>query len=279
MFGAFPYSVEPYSSVGTTSVGFSFFPNGIVGANESFFGNFLLGHNPYESTYGSSSNFHLFLSSSLVVNSVPGLKLFLRALAPPPVSLNLYTKGAVIDANSLYCVVVGEISSYNSRLNLITRGSSGASSPYKEDKISLYIKGSTKTYSEGLNIFVLSPSSGSYQSSVNMVIPDASGTSDSISLYLENKNSFFLDTIDMSITGRGEQSYANMYMIVHMNPYAESFLHLRTVGSAAPTKNDAIKLFVKTVDTGNDSLKMQMKVSAPLQGDIKMFLLGPDIET
>lgn len=277
MFGAFPYSVEPYSSVGTTSVVFSFFPNGIVGANESFFGNFLLGHNPYESTYGASDSINLTVSSSLVVNSVPGLNLFLRALAPPPASLNLYTQGAVIGSDSLNCVVVGNILSATSRLDLITYGASGASSSYGQDKISLYIKGSEKTYSEGLNLFVLSPSSGSYQSSVNMVIPDASGTSDSISLYLENKNSFFIDTINMSITGRGEISSKNINMIVHMNPYMESSFNLRTVGSAAPTQGDGINLFVKTLDAAYGTLYMQMKVSAALQNNIEMFLLGPDI--
>ena len=252
-------------------------PNGIVGANESYFGNFLLGHNPYEFTYGASDNISLLVSSSLVVNSVPGLNLFLRALAPPPESLYLYTQGAVIGSDSLYCVIVGKILNDTSKLNLITYGASGSSSSYMQDKISLYIKGSTKTYSEGLNLFVLSPSSGSYQSSVNMVIPDASGTSDSIPLYLENKNSFFIDTIDMFITGRGEISSTNISMIAYMNPYMESSLYFRTVGSAAPTQSGGMYLFVKTVDTGNATLDMQMKVSAALQNNVEMFLLGPDI--
>ena len=189
----------------------------------------------------------------------------------------LYTQGAVIGSDKLNCVVVGEILSAKSGLNLITYGASGDSSSYGQDKISLYIKGTTKTYSEGLNLFILSPSSGSYQSSVNMVIPEGSIPNDNIGLYLENKDSFFIDTIDMSITGRGEIVSANMYMIVHMNPYMESSFNLRTIGSPAPTLGGGMYLFVKTLDASSGHLDMQMKVSAASQDNITMFLLGPDI--
>ena len=252
-------------------------PNGIVGANESYFGNFLLGHNPYESTYGASDSISLLVSSSLVVNSVPGLNLFIRALSPPPAALYLYTQGAVIGSDKLNCVVVGEISGATSKLNLITHGSTGDSASYGKNQISLYMKGSLRTYSEGLSLFLLSPSSGSYQSSVNMVIPEGSIPSDNIGLYLENKDSFFIDTIDMSITGRGEIVSENINMIVHMNPYMESSFNLRTIGSPAPTLGDGIYLFVKTLDASSGHLDMQMKVSAANQDNITMFLLGPDI--
>lgn len=250
-------------------------PDGIVGANDGFFGNFLLGYNPNADVYINNSNLNMFIGGA----SLPSggdVNISLRALGLGQTGVNLYTVGAFIGNDNLNLSLEGTIPSGSANLNLYTVGSTSGYKN-KSNHTNLYIAGTIPTSNDHLNITVVSPNQGSMNDAINISIPEPDSKynrNDNINLTVNNQTVKYIETLNLSIQNTGNLASGHMNISVFGYPVSKTGINMTISGGVPTQTNSHMNMMIQGPKSSATGLNITIKPSLLMPKGININMLG-----
>jgi len=249
-------------------------PDGIVGANDSFFGNFLLGYNPDANVYINNSNLNMFIGGA----SPPSggdINLSLRALGVGESGINLYTQGAFIGSGLLNLSVDGFVPNSSDNLNIYMDGSTSKYN-YKKNNINFYMSGTVPTSSDHLNITVINSNIGSLNDAINIAIPNSESKynrNDNVNLMVYNQTVKYIETVNLSIKTDNNSS-GNMNISVFGYPVGQTGINMTISGGLPNQANANMNMSIKGPQYSATGLNLMIKPSLVVPNNININMLG-----
>lgn len=250
-------------------------PDGIVGANDGFFGNFLLGYNPDADVYINNSNLNMFIGGA---SSPSGgnVNISLRALGVGEGPINLYTVGAFIGNDNFNLSLRGTIPSGSANLNFYTVGST-VGYKNKSNHTNLYIAGVIPNSHDHLNITVVSPNIGSLNDAINITIPDSQSKynkNTNVNLTVNNETVKYIETLNLSIQNTGNLGSGHMNISVFGYPIKQTGINMSISGKIPNQVNANMNMMIQGPKIATTGLNLTIKPSLLMPKGININMLG-----
>ena len=250
-------------------------PDGIVGANDGFFGNFLLGYNPDANVYINNSNLNMFIGGA---SSPSGgnVNLSLRALGVGESGINLYTRGALIGNDNFNLSLRGTIPSGSANLNFYNVGST-VGYKNKSNHTNLYIAGVIPNSHDHLNITVVSPNIGSLNDAINITIPEPDSKynkNDNVNLMVYNQTVKYIDTVNLSIKNSENFVSGHMNISVFGYPVGKTGINMTISGGVPNQTNSHMNMMIQGPKSNATGLNLTIKPSLVVPNNININMLG-----
>jgi len=250
-------------------------PDGITGAHDGFFGNFLLGYNPDANVYINNSNLNMFIGGA----SPPSggdINLNLRALGVGQSGVNLYTQGAFIGSGLLNLSMDGFIPSDSNNLNLYTIGSTVGYNN-KSNNINFYIDGTIPTSNDYLNITIISENKRSMSDGINISILESDSKynkNDNINLTIKNETVKYAETLNLSMQNTENIISGNMNISVFGYPVGKTGINMTISGGVPNQTNSHINMSIKGPQYSATGLNLTIKPSLVMPNSVNINMLG-----
>lgn len=249
-------------------------PDGIVGANDGFFGNFLLGYNPNADVYINNSNLNMHIGGASPPSG-GNVNLSLRALGVGQSGINLYTQGAFTGSGLLNLSVGGFIPNDSDNLNIYMDGSTSKYN-YKKNNIDFYIAGTIPTSNDHLNITVINSNIGSLNDAINIAIPEPDSKynrTDNINLMVYNQTVKYIETVNLSLKTDNNVS-GLMNISVFGYPVSQTGINMSISGGVPTQTNAHMNMSIKGPQYSATGLNLTIKPSMVMPNHVNINMLG-----
>lgn len=250
-------------------------PDGIVGANDGFFGNFLLGYNPNADVYINNSNLNMYIGGASPPSG-GNVNLSLRALGVGQSGINLYTRGALIGSGLLNISMDGFFPNDSDNLNIHMDGSTSKYN-YKKNNINFYIDGTIPTSNDHLNITVVSTNIGSLNDAINITIPEPDSKynkNDNVNLMVYNQTVKYIDTVNLSIKNSENFVSGHMNISVFGYPVGKTGINMTISGGVPTQTNSHMNMMIQGPKSNATGLNLTIKPSLVVPNNININMLG-----
>lgn len=172
-------------------------PDGIVGANDGYFGNFLLGYNPNSSILGA--NISLPVSINGATSNPTGINIYLRSEGVGQSGLNVTIAGNLSQSSGINVSMVGYVPTGKSQLYATIFGSTSGYI-YRTGGINVALSGRRPYATDQMNVTLIGNSLGTKNSYINVSIADAGGKYTSqLNASLFNESFIFKESLNISM--------------------------------------------------------------------------------
>jgi hypothetical protein len=251
-------------------------PDGIVGSNDGFFGNFLLGYNPNADIYINNSNLNAFIQGASPANS-GNVNLSLRSLGVGENTINLYTQGAFIGSGLLNISTEGFIPNSSNNLNISLDGSTSNKYNYSKNNINFYINGKKRSSEDSLNIYLNSSMTDLKNDSINITIDNPESKYNKkadINLSILSEIIKYEETLNLSIQNTGNITSDNVNISVFGYPIKETGINMSISGALPNQSNSYMNMMIQGPKNNATGLNLTIKPSLLMDNYVNINIIG-----
>ena len=251
-------------------------PDGIVGANDGFFGNFLLGYNPDADVYINNSNLNMFIDGASPASG-NSININLRALGVGQNTTNLYTQGAFIGDGLLNLSVDGFLPNGSSNLNISVDGSTSSKYNYSKNNINFYIKGTKRSLNDNLSLFLNGATSDFVNDSINISIDNPESKYNrqtNVNLSIKSEIIKYEETLNLSIQNTGNINSDHMNVSIFGYPIKETGINMYISGAFPNQINSNMNMFIQGPKSNATGLNLTIKPSLVMGDYVNINMIG-----